>query len=140
MIMMKKIKFSPYMWRWTWNIIDKYIVANIFSIYVEMNLVTLQQKVGYLNFLHICGDEPLYHLKHYLDLIIGNQLFKKSKNLKWNIDFCYRTMSRMQFSVNSIVKNYYINIVLYNWLKFLYFNVKNLDNELKIHLHSYWMN
>ena len=30
-------------------------------------------------------------------------------------------MSRMQFSVNSIVKNYYINIVLYNRLKFLYF-------------------
>ena len=28
----------------------------------------------------------------------------------------------MQFSVNSIVKNNYLNTVLFNWLKFLYFN------------------
>ena len=52
-------KFSPRMWRWSYDARDSTLMINVFSTYVEVILNARLVVRLNLCFLHVCGGDPV---------------------------------------------------------------------------------
>ena len=51
-------RFSPRMWRWSYNTQNALIFPHVFSTYVEVILCFVFGNISNVGFLHVCGGDP----------------------------------------------------------------------------------